>query len=98
MAGDVAEIWRNCFRQWPAEVERRGVLVTSFGEQIAFDGFATSDDMLLIERRTPDTVGARTVLLAYQNIQAVKIIDVVKAKTFHTMGFVVAAPERRKTP
>jgi hypothetical protein len=89
MAEDAAETWRNCFQTWPAEIERRGVLVTSFGEQILFDNFATHDNMLLIERRAPDTVGARTVLIAYQNIQAVKIIDVVKLKTFQAMGFVV---------
>lgn len=96
MATDVAEIWRSCFRQWPLEIERRGVLVTSFGEQIAFDGFATSDEMLLVERRTPDTVGARTVLIAYQNIQAVKIVDVVKAKAFSSMGFTAPASAARK--
>ena len=63
MDRDVAETWRNCFRQWPSDLERRGVLVTSFGEQIVFDAFATSDDMLLLERKAPDTVGARTVIL-----------------------------------
>lgn len=88
MATDAAETWRNCFDKWPPEMARRGVLVTSFGEQIVFDSFATSPDLLLIERRTPDTVGARTVLIAYQNIAAVKIVDVVKIKTFGPMGFI----------
>ena len=87
MAMDVAETWRNCFRQWPSDLERRGVLVTSFGEQIVFDGFATSEDMLLLERKAPDTVGARTVILPYPNIQALKIVDVTKVKTFQSMGF-----------
>lgn len=86
---DASEMWRQCFAHWPAEVERRGVLVTSFNEQIPFDSFATSDVMLLIERRTPDTLGARQVIVPYQNIQAVKIVDVVKMKVFHSMGFVV---------
>jgi hypothetical protein len=95
MDKDVAETWRNCFRQWPAELERRGVLVTSFGEQIVFDAFATSDEMLLLERKAPDTVGARTVILAYQNIQALKIVDVTKVKTFQSMGF-TAPPSTRK--
>ena len=57
MDTDVAQSWRNCFRQWPSDLDRRGVLVTSFGEQIVFDAFATSDDMLLLERKAPDTVG-----------------------------------------
>ena len=92
MATDAAETWRQCFARWPAEMQRRGVLVTSFGEQIPFNSFATSGDVLLIERRAPDTVGGRTVLMAYQNILAVKIVDVVKTKTFESMGFVVPAP------
>ncbi len=94
MAADAAETWRNCFRQWPAELERRGVLVTNFNEQILFNNFSTSDDMLLIERQAPDTVGARLVLVAYRNIDALKIVDVVKMKAFQSMGFVV--PVRAK--
>ena len=96
MATEVAEIWRNCFRQWPADLERRGVLVTSFDEQIPFDGFATSDDLLLLERRAPDTVGARTVLVAYQCIQALKIVEVTKAKAFQSMGFTIPPPTVKK--
>lgn len=94
MAADAAEIWRQCFAQWPAEVPRRGVLVTSFGEQIPFESFSASNDLLLIERRAPDTVGARTVLIAYQNIQALKIVDVVKAKAFASLGFAVPPPKK----
>jgi hypothetical protein len=96
MATDMAEIWRNCFQKWPAELERRGVLVTSFGEQIPFDNFAASDDMLLLERRAPDTVGARSVIFAYQNVEALKIVDVTKAKAFAGMGFVIPPTPTKK--
>jgi hypothetical protein len=95
MDKDVAESWRTCFLQWPSDLERRGVLVTSFGEQIVFDSFATSDDMLLLERKAPDTVGARTVILPYQNIQALKIVDVTKVKTFQSMGFTAPLSTRK---
>ena len=94
MAGDAAEIWRQCFARWPADLERRGVLVTTFGEQIPFESFSTSPDMLLIERRTPDTVGARTVLVPYQNIAGLKLVDVIKVKAFQSLGFTV--PPGRK--
>lgn len=92
---DAAEIWRQCFDNWPPEMARRGVLVTSFGEQIPFDGFATSPELLLIERRTPDTVGARSLLIAYHTIAALKIDDVVKMKTFESMGFIPPPPRRK---
>jgi hypothetical protein len=94
MAMDPADIWRNCFQKWPAEVERRGVLVTSFGEQIPFESFAASDDMLLVERRAPDTIGARSVIVAYQSVAAVKIVDVGKSKAFASLGFVVPAAKK----
>ncbi len=71
---------------------RRGVLVTAFGEQIAFEAFAASSEMLLLERRAPDTVGARLVILGYGGIQALKITDVVKMKAFESLGLVAPAP------
>ena len=94
MATDAAEVWRHCFQNWPSEIERRGVLVTSFGEQIVFDEFAPSNDMLLIERRAPDAVGARQVLMAYSAIQALKIVDVVKLKCFQPLGFAIPQPRK----
>jgi len=89
------DVWRDYFRNWPAEVERRGVLVTLFGEQIAFNNFATSDTILMVERLAPDTVGARTVFVDYQQVAAVKITDVVKMKSFQSLGFVVPTSTRK---
>jgi hypothetical protein len=87
MAKDAADAWRDYFQNWPHDVERRGVLLTSFGEQIPFEEFALSDDLLLVERRSPDTLGARMVLVAFPHIQGVKIVDVVKLRAFQTAGF-----------
>jgi hypothetical protein len=84
---DMSSAWQECFRKWPAEMERRGVIVTSFDEQIPFDGFATSEHMLLLERKIPDTLGARKIMLPYGQIMAVKFTDVVKMKAFQSLGF-----------
>jgi hypothetical protein len=94
MAMDVAEAWRHCFQNWPPEIGRRGVLVSAFGEQIAFEEFAASDNMLLLERRAPDAVGARVILMAYDMVQALKIVDVVKLKSFQPLGFAIPAPRK----
>ena len=91
---DASGIWKHCFCNWPADVPRRGVLVTSYDDQIPFDGFCTSEHLLLVERRTPDTSGARQVLIAYQNIVAVKITDVVKVKSFVPLGFTEPRPTK----
>jgi len=94
MAADAAQIWRDYFARWPADVERRGVVVTAFGEQIPFESFSTSPDLLLIERRTPDTVGARSVIVPYGSIAGLKLVDVIKAKTFQAMGFTLPAARK----
>jgi hypothetical protein len=91
---DAAETWRRCFTEWPAEVDRRGVLVTAFGEQIPFDAFAAGPEMVIVERRAPDTVGGRTVLVPYPYIQAVKIVSVVKLKAFQGLGVEVSPPRK----
>ena len=79
--------WLDLFRGWPAEMPRRGVLVVAFGEQIPFSGFSVGAAFLLIERQSPDTVGTRMILLPYDNILGLKIVDVVKPKAFQPLGF-----------
>jgi hypothetical protein len=80
-------VWKKFFLAWPADMPRRGVLVTSFGDQISFAGFMTSEAFLLIERATPDAVGARSVVFAYDQVLALKITEVVKSKSFRAIGF-----------
>jgi hypothetical protein len=81
------ENWRDFFVQWPVDLNRRGIIVTSFGEQIPFSGFWTNANHLLLERQTPDSLGARTIILEYAQISAMKIVDVVKSKSFQSIGF-----------
>jgi len=84
---DAAAVWKDYFARWPAEVPRAGVVVTTFDEQIPFSGFAISENMLLLERKNPDTLGARKILMTFQGVAAVKIVDVVKVKAFSSFGF-----------
>ena len=79
--------WKNFFSNWPAGVARRGVLVVAFGEQIPFAEFWMSETFLLIQRKTPDTLGARMLVLPYEQIAALKVVDVVKPKVFRSAGF-----------
>jgi hypothetical protein len=79
--------WQRQFQNWPKDVPPRGIVVTSFDEQVPFDGFLTNDTMVLLERKTPDNAGARKVLLAYENIVAVKFVDVIRSKAFESAGF-----------
>jgi len=84
---NAAEAWRDCFARWPDELARRGVIVTKFDEQILFANFLASADLLLVERQSPDTIGARQVILSYEAISALKIVDVVKTRSLAKLGF-----------
>ena len=91
---DLTAAWKELFVQWPEEMARRGVLVTTFDEQILFRGFLVGEAFLLIDRNAPDTMGARQLIVPYSNIAAVKIVDVVKAKGFNKLGFEGKLSER----
>ena len=83
----IASSWKNLFLHWPPKLSRSGAIVTSFGEQIVFREFMTTDAMLLIERRTPDQIGTKHVILPYGNIDALKITDPVSNEVFSSAGF-----------
>ncbi|HEY2838636.1 MAG TPA: hypothetical protein VGJ26_05790 [Pirellulales bacterium] len=84
---EAATAWRDYFVAWPKELPRRGVLVVTFGEQIPFDGFLTTDNLLLVERRTPDAIGARKVIVPFGQVLSIKLIDVATTKTLRAAGF-----------
>lgn len=79
--------WKPFFVNWPDKVPQRGLLVTSFGEQIPFDGFMTGEAHLLLKRQTPDSLGARMVILPYEKVSALKITDVLRSKALQSFGF-----------
>lgn len=81
------ENWRMLFENWPASLPRRGLVITTFGESIPFVGYLISPGIVLLERDKPDTLGARKVLIAYDNVATVKITDVIELERFHDMGF-----------
>jgi hypothetical protein len=89
----VLENWRDFFTQWPTEMLRRGIVVTSFGEQIPFSAFWTSSNLLLLERQNPDALGARTIVLEFTQIAGLKMVDVIKVKAFQTIGFEGPVPK-----
>ena len=89
---EIAKSWKECFSNWPKKVPRRGVLTTLFDEQIPFKDFFTSESLLMIERTTPDRFGTSKVLIPYETIAVLKIIDQVPAKHFQALGF-----EEKKT-
>lgn len=80
--------WRDFFENWPSTMPRRGMLVVSFGDQIAFCSFSTKGGLLLVQRSTPDSVGARQLVVPYSEILGFKVTDVISGDAFVEAGFV----------
>jgi len=91
---DVSAVWKEFFGNWPDGMPRQGTLVTSLGQQIPFSGFLTSETILLIQRKSPDAEGTRQVLLPYQNIDSIKVTEIVKPKVFTANGFEGTLPKK----
>lgn len=85
--GAATATWKELFTAWPAEVPRRAVVITALNEQIPFSGFRTGEGLLLLERATPDAMGARVVILPYDQIVAVKLTEVTKLRALRSLGF-----------
>jgi hypothetical protein len=78
---------RRVFAEWPVSIPKAGLVVTSFGESIPFCSYMISGDLILLERKTPDAQGARRVLMSFDAISAVKILDAIEMARFTAMGF-----------
>lgn len=81
------QVWRDFFCNWPADLPQRGVVVTSFNEQVPFVSFLMNEHMLMLERMAPDATGGRRMLLPFDFVVGVKITDPVKNEAFTQAGF-----------
>jgi len=79
--------WRAMFENWPDSIERKGMVVTAFGEAIPFQSFMISGGLLLLERDSPDQFGTRKVILSYDQICAIRLPTPMELPGFQAMGF-----------
>ncbi len=82
-----SEKWDSFFNTWPSTLAKRGVLQTQLNESIPFNEFWLKEGMLLLERVTPDAMGARFVLLSFEVIYLVKFINPLSAADIAGAGF-----------
>ena len=87
MSHPTADAFRQLFVQWPESLPRRGVVVSTLDEALPFKGFMLKEDMIVLERQNPDTLGSRFILLPFSGIAKVKLIDPLKADAFTPFGF-----------
>jgi hypothetical protein len=80
--------WQALFAKWPEKIPKRGVVVSTLNEATPFKSFFIKGDMLLLERTNPDTLGARFILMGFDAIHMVKLIDPLREEIFTSAGFV----------
>lgn len=91
---DLTLIWRNMFAKWPDNVPRKGVVVSTYGEQIAFIQFLIGEHSVLLERLAPDAVGGRKVIIPYMKIDAIKTVDPFSNEALIPCGFLPPPPTK----
>jgi hypothetical protein len=84
---------RRLFSEWPTSIPRTGLVLTTFGETIPFASYMLADGLLLIERKTPDAQGARRIIMPFEQIYAVKILESIEMSRFRAMGFKAVSQE-----
>jgi len=82
-----SQTWKDVFTWWPAGVPKRGVLVDALNETIPFKSFLIRDEMLLLERTNPDPLGARFILLPFEAVHSIKLVDPLKESVLVDAGF-----------
>ncbi len=87
MENTVAHVWQDFFANWPPSFRRKGVVNPGYDEQIPFNDFVIGDGVVVLERPTPDGVGARRVAIPFARIAAVKYTEPLKTQQFLEAGF-----------
>jgi hypothetical protein len=80
-------VWKSFFGNWPAGIPHRGVVVSSLNEAMPFKNFMVKEDVLLLERTNVDPLGSRFILISFEAINTVKLIDPLKESVFAAAGF-----------
>jgi hypothetical protein len=80
-------LWQEIFAKWPEKLPKRGIVLSTLNEMTPFKSFLIKGDMLLLERTNPDPAGARYILMGFDAIHMVKLIDPLKEEIFTSAGF-----------
>jgi hypothetical protein len=88
MAGEQTSAWQEIFTKWPANLPKRGIVVSTLNEANPFKSFLVKGGMLLLERTNPDAMGARYIVMDFGAIHMVKLTEPTKEDVFTSNGFV----------
>lgn len=86
-------VWLKLLKSWPEKMPQHGLVVTQINEQIPFVGFIFDDEVMVLQRPTPDAMGGRQVIVPFASIAYLKITAVVPTKLFNDFGFTGTLPK-----
>ncbi|PQO47088.1 hypothetical protein C5Y93_06235 [Blastopirellula marina] len=86
-------VWRDLLERWPKDMPHKGVIMTELNESIPFVGFAYDDNLMVVQRQTPDAIGARQAIIPFRAISYLKITAIVLPKTYTEFGFKGTMPK-----
>lgn len=86
-------IWLDLLQRWPKDMPQKGVVMTVLNESIPFVGFVYDDAMMVVQRQTPDAIGARQAIIPFASISYIKITAIVLPKAYTEFGFQGTLPK-----
>jgi len=93
-----SQSWKSLFTDWPVDLPRRGVILSTLNEIMPFTNFWLRDEMVMLERKNPDTSGSRYILMNYEGIDSVRFIDPLSDQVIASAGFSTGVVERKQQP
>lgn len=78
---------QQLFAEWPAAIERKGTVITSWGDSVPFVDYMVNGEMLLLIRSQPDAHGTRRLIMRIDDVQGVRILEALDPLKFQAMGF-----------
>ncbi len=93
---NAAQIWKSFFVDWPADLPRRGVVLSVLNDQTPFKDFWLQGELIMFDRTNPDTAGARYVMLCFDAVNSVKFVNPLSEATIAGAGFTANGEKRTK--
>lgn len=78
---------QQLFAEWPAAIERKGTIITSWGDAVPFIDYMLNGDLLLLIRAQPDAHGTRRLIMYLKDVQGIRIVEALDPLKFQAMGF-----------
>lgn len=75
------------FAEWPAAIERKGTVITSWGDSVPFVDYMLNGDLLLLIRSQPDAHGTRRLIMSINDVNGIRIMEAIDPHRFQAMGF-----------